>query len=53
MDAEVNKELTYTNTDIAREMKQEGTQMKSIALLTMVYLPFSSVAVSSTYEANI
>ncbi|KAI1444957.1 hypothetical protein F5Y02DRAFT_427376 [Annulohypoxylon stygium] len=44
MDAEVNKELTYTNTDIAREMKQEGTQMKSIALLTMVYLPFSSVA---------
>ncbi|KAI0892815.1 hypothetical protein F4806DRAFT_224156 [Annulohypoxylon nitens] len=44
MDSEVNKEMTRTNTDIARETKQEGTQMRSIALLTMIYLPFSSVA---------
>ncbi|XDG00419.1 hypothetical protein ABKA04_000034 [Annulohypoxylon sp. FPYF3050] len=44
MDSEVNKEMTRTNTDIARATKQEGTQMRSIALLTMIYLPFSSVA---------
>ncbi|KAI0880775.1 uncharacterized protein GGS22DRAFT_80056 [Annulohypoxylon maeteangense] len=32
------------NTMIARQAKLEGTQMRSIALLTMIYLPFSSVA---------
>lgn len=31
-------------------MKREGTQMKSIALLTMIYLPISCVAVYNNFN---
>ncbi|OTB02218.1 hypothetical protein M426DRAFT_322794 [Hypoxylon sp. CI-4A] len=43
-DSGLNTQIARENTVIASEAKREGTQMKSIALLTMVYLPFSSVA---------
>ncbi|KAI2613200.1 uncharacterized protein GGS25DRAFT_478935 [Hypoxylon fragiforme] len=43
-DSELNTRIAQTNTVVSLEAKKEGTQMKLIALLTMVYLPFSSVA---------
>lgn len=43
-DSDLNTRIAQANTTIALETKRESTQMRSIALLTMVYLPFSSVA---------
>ncbi|KAI1373025.1 hypothetical protein F4677DRAFT_430786 [Hypoxylon crocopeplum] len=43
-DSGLNTKIARANTLVAMEAKREGNQMKLIALLTMVYLPFSSVA---------
>ncbi|KAI0105585.1 hypothetical protein F4776DRAFT_471974 [Hypoxylon sp. NC0597] len=43
-DSDLSTKIAHANTMIALETKREGIQMRSIALLTMVYLPFSSVA---------
>ncbi|KAI5860607.1 hypothetical protein GGS23DRAFT_599415 [Durotheca rogersii] len=43
-DSELNTRIARANTTIALETKRESTQMRSIALLTMIYLPISSVA---------
>ncbi|KAI0156700.1 hypothetical protein GGR52DRAFT_197402 [Hypoxylon sp. FL1284] len=43
-DSDLNTRIAKENTAIALEAKREGTQMRAIALLTMIYLPFSSVA---------
>lgn len=41
----INTRIAKANNAIALETKRESTQMRSIALLTMVYLPMSCVAV--------
>ncbi|KAI0012555.1 hypothetical protein F4779DRAFT_568133 [Xylariaceae sp. FL0662B] len=43
-DSDLNTRIAHANTTIALEAKRESTHMKSIALLTMTYLPLSSVA---------
>ncbi|KAI1640422.1 hypothetical protein F4809DRAFT_590041 [Biscogniauxia mediterranea] len=43
-DSDVNTRIAHANTTIALETKRESTQMTSIAVLTMIYLPISSVA---------
>ncbi|XXH04365.1 hypothetical protein Hte_010779 [Hypoxylon texense] len=43
-DSDLNTRISHANTTIALETKRESNQMKSIAILTMVYLPCSSVA---------
>ncbi|KAH8896755.1 hypothetical protein GQ53DRAFT_803594 [Thozetella sp. PMI_491] len=43
-DAVVNTKIARANTSIALDAKQDNGQMKSIAFLTMVYLPVSAVA---------
>ncbi|KAH9908537.1 hypothetical protein F4778DRAFT_350718 [Xylariomycetidae sp. FL2044] len=43
-DSNLNTKIARANTNLAMETKREGTQMRSIALLTMIYLPISSVA---------
>ncbi|KAK4447304.1 hypothetical protein QBC34DRAFT_409826 [Podospora aff. communis PSN243] len=40
----INTRIAKANNAIALETKRESTQMRSIALLTMVYLPMSCVA---------
>ncbi|KAK0610877.1 hypothetical protein B0T14DRAFT_570807 [Immersiella caudata] len=40
----INTRIAKANNTIALETKRESTQMRSIALLTMVYLPMSCVA---------
>ena len=40
----VNTELARTNTDLSQDMKRDSSQMRSIALLTMVFLPMTTVA---------
>lgn len=42
----VNTELARTGTELTQDMKRDSTQMRSIGLLTMVFLPLSTVAVS-------
>jgi len=48
----VNTQISRVNTNLARvttqmteEMKRDSSQMRSIALLTMVFLPVTAVAV--------
>ncbi|KAI1105658.1 hypothetical protein F4804DRAFT_117400 [Jackrogersella minutella] len=43
-DSDLSTKIAQANTTISLEMKQESAQMRSIALLTMIYLPSSSVA---------
>ncbi|KPM35896.1 hypothetical protein AK830_g10665 [Neonectria ditissima] len=43
-DAAVNTKISKANTSIALDSKQDNAQMRSIALLTMIYLPVSAVA---------
>ncbi|KAI1134865.1 hypothetical protein F5Y05DRAFT_416761 [Hypoxylon sp. FL0543] len=43
-DSDLNTKIARANTTIALETKREGIQMRSIALLGMVYLPFSTIA---------
>lgn len=43
-DSDLNTRIARANTDIALETRRENIQMRSIAVLTMVYLPFSTVA---------
>ncbi|KAI1773637.1 hypothetical protein F4818DRAFT_421211 [Hypoxylon cercidicola] len=43
-DSDLSTRIARENTEIALETKREGTQMRAIALLGMIYLPFSSVA---------
>ncbi|KAK7416637.1 hypothetical protein QQX98_005108 [Neonectria punicea] len=43
-DAAVSTKISRANTSIALDSKQESAQMRSIALLTMIYLPVSAVA---------
>ncbi|KAK0736223.1 hypothetical protein B0T21DRAFT_366539 [Apiosordaria backusii] len=43
-DAAVNVRIAQANTTIALETKSESAMMRSIALLTMVFLPLSCVA---------
>lgn len=45
-DAAVNARIAQLNTTIALETKSESAMMRSIALLTMIFLPLSCVAVS-------
>ncbi|KAI8958129.1 hypothetical protein F5Y11DRAFT_53897 [Daldinia sp. FL1419] len=40
----VARHQTFTNTRISIETKRDNAQMRSIALVTMVYLPLTSVA---------
>ncbi|KAM7215571.1 hypothetical protein V8F06_009038 [Rhypophila decipiens] len=40
----VNTELARTNTGLSHDMKRDSSQMRSIALLTMVFLPMTTVA---------
>lgn len=42
----VNTELARTGTELTQDMKRDSTQMRSIGLLTMIFLPLSTVAVS-------
>lgn len=44
-DSVTNTRISHVNTMIALETKRESAQMRSIALLTMIYLPLSCVAV--------
>lgn len=44
---EIGRGDTLTNLDIAKATRNDGKQMRSIALLTMIFLPATSVAVSS------
>ncbi|KAH6632299.1 hypothetical protein F5144DRAFT_247604 [Chaetomium tenue] len=43
-DSVTNTRISTANTMIALETKRESAQMRSIALLTMIYLPLSCVA---------
>jgi hypothetical protein len=43
--ARVNNQLVRTNTELSQDMKRDSSQMRSIALLTMVFIPLSTVAV--------
>ncbi|KAK4460463.1 hypothetical protein QBC42DRAFT_272228 [Cladorrhinum samala] len=43
-DSVINTRISQANTMIALETKRESAQMRSIALLTMIYLPLSCVA---------
>ncbi|KAH8805504.1 hypothetical protein F5884DRAFT_679762 [Xylogone sp. PMI_703] len=43
-DNKVNLRLARSNTELSHEMKYDSSQMRSIALLTMVFLPLSTVA---------
>ncbi|KAH6999508.1 hypothetical protein EDB80DRAFT_687619 [Ilyonectria destructans] len=43
-DAAVNTKISIANTSIALDSKQDNAQMRSIALLTMIYLPVSAIA---------
>ncbi|KAE9363918.1 hypothetical protein N431DRAFT_550606 [Stipitochalara longipes BDJ] len=40
----VNTDLARANTALSEDMKRDSSQMRSIALLTMVFLPLSTVA---------
>lgn len=40
----VNTQLARTNTELTQAMKRDSSQMRSIALLTMVFLPLSTLA---------
>jgi hypothetical protein len=48
--SKVNNQLVLTNTELSQDMKRDSSQMRSIALLTMVFLPLSTVAVRSLYR---
>ncbi|KAH6984188.1 hypothetical protein BKA56DRAFT_580639 [Ilyonectria sp. MPI-CAGE-AT-0026] len=43
-DASINTKISIANTSIALDSKQDNAQMRSIALLTMIYLPVSAIA---------
>ncbi|KAI1340871.1 hypothetical protein F5Y15DRAFT_34877 [Xylariaceae sp. FL0016] len=43
-DSQTNTSIARANTAIALDTKRESSQMRSIAILTMIYLPLSSVA---------
>ncbi|KAH7153549.1 hypothetical protein EDB81DRAFT_456648 [Dactylonectria macrodidyma] len=43
-DASINTKISIANTSIALDSKQDNAQMRSIALLTMIYLPVTAVA---------
>ncbi|WYZ38038.1 hypothetical protein EsH8_II_001544 [Colletotrichum jinshuiense] len=43
-DSKTNTKISHANAAIAVQTKHESTQMRTIALLTMAYLPLSSVA---------
>lgn len=45
-DAKVNIELATTSALIAKETKKDGSSMKTIAVLTMFFLPGTFLAVS-------
>ncbi|OTB10408.1 hypothetical protein K445DRAFT_380161 [Daldinia sp. EC12] len=46
----VARHQTFANTRISIETKRDNAQMRSIALVTMVYLPLTSVAVSLLFD---
>jgi hypothetical protein len=46
----INNQLARVNAELSRDMKRDSSQMRSIALLTMVFLPLSTVAVRSLYR---
>lgn len=43
-DNQTNLSLSRANTGLSEEMKKDSSQMRSIALLTMIFLPMSTVA---------
>ncbi|KAI9170776.1 protein kinase [Paramyrothecium foliicola] len=43
-DSKINTQIAHVNTTIALETKRDNAQMRSIALLTMIYIPLSCVA---------
>ncbi|KAF2465717.1 uncharacterized protein BDR25DRAFT_306502 [Lindgomyces ingoldianus] len=42
--SKINTQLARTSTDLTQDMRRDSSQMRSIALLTMVFLPLSTVA---------
>ncbi|GAB1311897.1 hypothetical protein MFIFM68171_02107 [Madurella fahalii] len=40
----INTDLARANTGLSQEMKKDSSQMRSIALVTMIFLPISTVA---------
>ena len=48
-DSKTNIELAASSASIAKETKRDGTAMKTIAILTMFFLPGTFLAVSSTW----
>lgn len=54
-DSKVNIKLAATSATIAKETKKDGSAMKTIAILTMCFLPGTFLAVSSntlTFESR-
>ena len=51
-DAKVNIELAATSAALARETKKDGSAMKTIAILTMFFLPGTFLAVSFAFSSN-
>jgi hypothetical protein len=50
VDAQTNLEISKYNLDIATATGNDSKQMRSIAVLTMVFLPATFVAVSATFK---
>lgn len=46
LDATTNQDISRVNLKVARMTRKDGSLMKSIALLTMIFLPATFVAVS-------
>src|ERR1700753_643500 len=44
----VNTQMASVNAQLTQDMKRDSSQMRSIAVLTMVFLPPSTVAVSTS-----
>ncbi|OTA95519.1 hypothetical protein M434DRAFT_9766 [Hypoxylon sp. CO27-5] len=47
---ETNRRLAESSTSIARDTRRDSSAMKSIAILTMVFLPATFTAVSQNYQ---
>ncbi|KAK7981514.1 hypothetical protein PG996_009205 [Apiospora saccharicola] len=45
-----NTQLSITNKEISQSMQDDSSQMKFIALLTMVFLPISTMAINADAE---
>lgn len=50
-DSEVNRNLSFFSSEIALAMKADGAAMKTIALVTLTFLPATFVTVSRIKQA--